>query len=319
MNEPTDNHPTPQPPVRLPSRRAAALLAAATLGIGVALGAAIGPAPQASLGASESVAKQLPLLLARIAQARAAAAAATAAAQSAEPPAVTPTATPSAAKHKRVGKTGEAEAATSGGEKEKETETTGKSSPETTGKKLPAIQDVWLIQLAGTGFEAAQSNAAAAPYLTGTLLGQGTLLSKWSAIDAGAFASEAALAEPPAAGATPPTLRSIVEPPCPEGAPGASCATETGQLTAADEWLKATLATITSTAAYKEHGLVVITFAEVGVATQSELPAGSSTATLDYTPPAGVLLLSPFAKAGAKPSAAFDTTSPRRSLETLLH
>jgi hypothetical protein len=152
------------------------------------------------------------------------------------------------------------------------------------------------------------------------MLTPSTLATGWTALDCSAFAAETALAEPPAAGSTPPLLHSIVQPPCPEGAAGAACAPETlGQLTAADEFLKATLATITSTSTYKEHGLVVVTFATVGIATQSELPAGSSTSTLTYQPPAGVLLLSPFAKAGQRSSIAFSTTSPRQNIEALLH
>ena len=94
-------------------------------------------------------------------------------------------------------------------------------------------------------------------------------------------------------------MHSIVQPPCPEGAAGASCAHGTaGALTAADEFLKATLATITGTPAYREHGLVVVTFATVGIATQAGLPAGASSATLTSSRPRGVVLLSPFAKAG---------------------
>jgi hypothetical protein len=74
-----------------------------------------------------------------------------------------------------------------------------------------------------------------------------------------------------------------------------------------------------SSATYKEHGLVVITFAGVAIPTQSELPAGASSSTLNYQPPAGALLLSPFVKAGQRSTASFDTTSPGRSLEALLH
>ncbi len=63
----------------------------------------------------------------------------------------------------------------------------------------------------------------------------------------------------------------------------------------------------------------MVTFATVGIASQSELPAGASTATLAYQPPGGVALLSPFAHAGTTSSATFDTASPRQSLEALLH
>jgi len=111
-----------------------------------------------------------------------------------------------------------------------------------------------------------------------------------------------------------------VQPPCPEGAAGASCAPETpGSLTAADEFLKATLAQITSTPAFREHGLVVVTFTSVGLAAQQGLPASASTATLTSQPPTGAVLLSPFARRGTRPSTTFNATSPQQSLEALLH
>jgi hypothetical protein len=315
-----DNNTTSEsdPPkvVRRPSGRWAAVLAAVMLGAGIAVGAAIGPAPAASLaGDAGGLAKQLPLLIARIEASRSAGTASTS--TSTEPPATTPEPTPVASKVKAAKP---AATTTTTAAEEEETSTTPKSSAKTKTTKLPAITNVWTIQLAGTSFAAAIAAPASAPYIDTQLLPAATLLSDWSAIDAGAFASEALLAEPPAAGAVPPQLHSIVQPPCPEGAAGAACAPETpGQLTAADEFLKATLASITATSTYNEHGLVVITFSNVGIATQSELPAGASTSTLSYQPPAGVALLSSFAKAGARPTLAFNPTSPRQSLEKLLH
>jgi hypothetical protein len=300
--------------VRRPSGRWAAVLAAAMLGAGIAVGAAIGPAPAASLaGDAGGLAKQLPLLIARIEASRSAPTASTA---TTEPPATTPEPTPVASKAKAA----KPAASKTPAAEEEEMATTPKSSKKTKTAKLPAITNVWTIQLAGTSFASAIAAPSSAPYIDTQLLGAATLLSGWSAIDASAFAGETLLAEPPAAGAVPPQLHSIVQPPCPEGAAGAACAPETpGQLTAADEFLKATLATITATSTYKEHGLVVITFSTVGVATQSELPAGASTSTLSYQPPAGVALLSPFTKAGARSTVAFNPTSPRQSLEKLLH
>ena len=123
-----------------------------------------------------------------------------------------------------------------------------------------------------------------------------------------------------ALGTTPPLLHTIVQPPCPEGAAGATCTAGTpAGVGSADAFLKATLATITATTTYSEHGLVVITFATVADPTAAELTAGSSSATLASQPPAGAVLLSPFAKAGVKSSATFDPTSPKQSLEKLLH
>ena len=76
---------------------------------------------------------------------------------------------------------------------------------------------------------------------------KGTLLSGWSALEGSAFASERRAEHHRrrrhAAGA-----HSISQPACPEGAPAPQCATGTpGQLTAADEFVKTTLATITAT------------------------------------------------------------------------
>jgi hypothetical protein len=175
---------------------------------------------------------------------------------------------------------------------------------------------VWLITLSGSNFAQALAQTAAAPYIDSQLVPAGTLLGGWSSLDGSSFASEAGLL----GGEPPQTLDSIVQPPCPEGAAGAACAPETaGALSAADEFLKATLPAITASAAYRAHGLVVITFGSVGNATASSLPAGSSTATLSSTPPAGVLLLSPFARAGVRPTSAFHPTSPKQSLSRLLH
>jgi hypothetical protein len=320
MTDDTDIPPDPNAPAkgtRRPSGRWTAVLAAAMLGAGIAVGAAIGPAPAASLaGDAGGLAKQLPLLIARIEASRSATTASTAstATSASEPPATTPEPTPAASEVKA------AEPAAGTAPATEEGETVKKPSSAEKTAKLPAITNVWTIQLAGTSFANAIATPAAAPYIDTQLLPAATLLSGWSAIDANAFASEALLAEPPAAGAVPPQLHSIVQPPCPEGTAGASCAPETaGQLTAADEFLKATLASITATSTYKEHGLIVITFTTVGIAAQSELPAGASSTTLSYQPPAGAALLSPFAKAGTRSTVAFNPTSPRRSLEKLLH
>jgi hypothetical protein len=305
--------------VRLPSARAGVALATVTLAIGVVLGAAIGPAPDASFaGGGSGLAKRLPLLIATIRGGQSSAAPSPAGTAAAKAPAIPsepapkadPAATPSS-----TAATGSEEAAP-----QEEPSTKKGAGTKTKQAKLPAISNVWLIELDGTSFEEAEAQPAATPYITETLLPAATLLKGWSALEASTFAGEATLAEPPAAGAVPPLLHSIVQPPCPEGAPGAGCAPGTpGQLTSADQFLKAVLTPITSTATYREHGLVVVTFTSVGLAGQSELPAGSSTSTLTYRPPAGAVLLSPFAKAGARSSVAFDPTSPRRSLEKLLH
>jgi hypothetical protein len=180
---------------------------------------------------------------------------------------------------------------------------------------------VWLIQLSGNSFAEALAQPTAAPYIDTQLIPAGTLLSGWSALTGSAFASSAALSERQADfGATPPLLYSFVQPPCPEGAAGAACAPGTpGQLTAADEFLKATVSQITATATFREHGLIVVTFATVALATAAGLPAGASTATLTSKPPGGVVLISPFVHAGARSSTTFNPSSPTQSLEKLLH
>lgn len=304
--------------LRMPSAKAGAVLAAIMLGIGIAAGAALAPGP-ADSSALGSLAARLPLLLGL---GRSQSQAPAAQAEGSPSPAAAPAA--------KAGKTApQASSAATETAPGSSTSGSGETSEGSEGsssgggskkRRLPAITTVWLIQLDGPGFSQTLEKASAAPYLTGTAISQGTLLKGWSATAAGAFAYQAAIAETPPPGSAPPLVHSLVEPPCPEGAAGASCTAETpGQLTAADNYLKETLATITGTPAYKEHGLVVITFASVGLATQQGLPAGSSSATLTTQPPAGALLLSPFAAKGAKPSTAFNTTSPRQSLEALLH
>jgi len=299
---------------RVLSTRWAGALAAAMLGIGVTVGAAIGPAPAPSLAGG--VAARLPLLVASLSPGPA---------RTAASPTPQPSAgAPAAASPPAAGTSPAPEPASSSSAPATAEETApaaAETPPSSTRSKgaLPAVNNVWLIQLAGSGFGAAASQPAATPYISSQLLPAATLLSSWTALQASAFAGEAALAEAPPAGSPPPILHSIVQPPCPEGAAGASCAPETpGQLTTADTFLEATLATITGTTAYKEHGLVVVTFATVGIPTQSELPAGTSTSQLTSQPPAGVALLSPFVKAGARSSVAYDPTSPRQSLEKLL-
>jgi hypothetical protein len=283
------------------------------LGVGVVVGAAIGPAPTPSRAASN-----LPLLLETLARS-AAAREAQAASAPVQPPAIVAEATPARKRHRRKRKASSEEEATSAASIPAASETT---TPTTTTPKhsatkatqLPAVTHVWLIELAGTSFAAASAQPAAAPYMDTQAIAAGTLLSDWSGLDGGAFANDAALL----AGEPPQLLDMIVQPPCPEGAAGASCATETGALTAADEFLKTTVPTIASTAAFRENGLIVVTFASVGSATATSLPAGAATATLTSQPPAGVLLISPFVAVGAKSSATFDPTSPKQSLEKLL-
>jgi hypothetical protein len=310
---------------RLPSFRASAALAVSMLTVGVGVGAAIGPTPASSLAGTGGVVQKLPALIASIA-ARARVQAAQTPAQTAtttQPPAVKSQATPAASTTPTSASSTPAPASTTpttSGESETKSSKPTKSSSGG-GSNVPPITSVWLIELAGGSISEPLANAAAAPYITGQLVPKGTLLSGWSALSASAFASDAALVEHKASvGGTPPVLHTIVQPPCPEGAAGASCLTGTpGALTAADQFLQATLTSITSSTTYTEHGLIVVTFATVADPASVELPAGATSSSLASTPPAGAVLLSPFAKAGARSSVVFNPTSPKQSLEKLLH
>ena len=304
--------------------RVAAVLAAGMLALGVAVGAAIGPAPETSLAG-----ERIPLLLPAIAALAGGGAHTTGTTTAAvQPPPVTPQPTPAATTSASTAGAGSSSPATKTSKTTPSAATTpapapsaaktpAKSAPKSgTQATLPPVTSVWLITLSGSTFAQALAQTAAAPYIDSQLVPAGTLLGGWSSLQGSAFASEAALLS----GEPPQTLDSIVQPPCPEGAAGAACAPESaGALSTADEFLKATLPAITASAAYREHGLVVITFGSVGNATASSLPAGSATATLSSEPPVGVLLLSPFARAGTRPTTPFNPTSPKQSLAGLLH
>ena len=320
--------PAAPPPRRAPSPRVTAVLAAGTLALGVVVGAAIGPAPTPSF----ALGQLLPLLPSILRSAEPSSAGTAAGAQTTASAQTTPSgeeapSTPRRHRRRKHRKATEAEssAATETATGEATTPTSTTPAGAGTGKakeaKLPPVTKVWLIELANSSFTEAAAHASAAPYIQTSALPTGTLASEWSSLEASAFASDAALI----AGSSPQLLDTIVQPPCPaespegEGAAGATCEPDTpGALTTADEFLQATLPTITSTAAYRENGLVVVTFAAVSNATATGLPAGAATATLTSKPPAGALLISPFVAAGAKASTPLNLTSPRQSLEKLL-
>lgn len=312
----------PRPP-RLPSWRVTAVLAAGMLAIGVAVGAAIGPAPSASFAGDP-----VPLLLPSIAALTGTGAGGHTSASTVKPPAATPqptsattTTSPAVTSTDTLTKPAKSKTPSSPAVSPTTTPSTSKTPTKTGGETtkqapLPPVTHVWLITLTGATFTQALASPAAAPYIDSQLLPAGALLSEWSSLAGSSFASEAGLLS----GVPPQTLDSIVQPPCPEGAAGATCKPETaGALSAADEFLKATVPPITASLAYREHGLIVITFGTVGNATESSLPAGSATATLSSEPPVGVLLISPFAHAGTRPSTQYDPTSPKQSLSGLLH
>jgi hypothetical protein len=307
---------------RLPSCRASVVLAVAMLTIGVAVGAAIGPAPATSLAGNGNIVQKLPALIAAVAARGHSTAPAQPAATSTQPPPITPQATPAASSTPAAATSAPAQEATQpSSESHKKSSSTQGKAPSGGTSKLPPITSVWLIELSGSSFNEALANPTVAPYTTGEAIPKGTFLSSWTALSASAFATDAALAEHRATlGGTPPVLHTILQPACPEGPAAAACLPGTpAGIALADAFLKATIASISQSTAYSEHGLIAVTYATVADPATAELPAGSASSTLISQPPAGVLLLSPFAKAGAKPATAFDPTSPKQSLEKLLH
>jgi hypothetical protein len=304
--------------------RVTAALAAGMLALGVAIGAAIGPAPDASFAGASEISKLIPALAATVASSaahRAAATTNTATTATAPPPAQaqpTPAANPASS----AASVSSPASGASGTAKATQPKSPSSSPKPASGEgeggaqaKLPPVTSVWIITLSGSTFSQALAQPAAAPYITSQLVPAGTLLSEWSAIDASSLAAETPLLT----GEPPQLLDTIVQPPCPEGTAGEGCKPETaGALTAADGFLKQTIPTITSTAAYRERGLIAITFGAVGNATAGGLPAGATTATLSAEPPAGALLISPHVKKGVRSSRAYNPTSPVRSLEALL-
>jgi hypothetical protein len=292
-----------------------AALAAVMLAVGVAVGAAIGPAPTNSL----AVGTRLPLLPSLLA------AAGVGHTSAVQPPAVTAQPTPRTRRRRarHAASAAQPSASTNASEEASApSPTTPTSKRKAAPIKLPPVANVWLIELSGSTLASALEAPTGAPYINDQAAPTGTALSGWSAIEASAFANDAALV----ATSGPQVVDTIVQPPCPasspegEGAAGAQCAAGTpGALTAADEFLKATLPTITSSATYRSSGLIVVTFGSIAAGSASGLPSSSESATLTSQPPAGALLISPFVTAGASSSTPFNPASPTQSLEKLLH
>jgi hypothetical protein len=302
----------PTPPW-MPSGRLTAVLATVMLGAGVGLGAAIGPAPASSLANAARLPLLLHWLLAGTSHAPPPASAGPVAA-----PASEVATAPVRRRHRRHASGAEAASAAPSEPVSSGTGTPG-SEPRQSGRQpsnLPAINKVWLVELAGSGFSEALASAASAPYIDSQAIPAGALLGGWSAVQGSAFASDAALI-----GTRGPELvESVVQPTCPEGAAGTPCAAGTpAGLSTADAFLKQTLTTLSASAAYRSGGLIVVTFAAIAPGAASELPSGSTTATLASQPPAGVLVISPFTRPAQRASTSFDASSPRTSLEALLH
>ncbi len=288
----------PRPP--MPGRRLTAGLAAAMLGVGVALGAAIGPAPSTSFGIDAPLAALLRSLLAEHPAHHAKAQPAT----SESPGSSTPkTSSPT---EKSTGEeSGTTPTEESGGNKP----ASKKSSKQ---KELPAINRVWLVELSGNSFSEALGEPSKAPYIDQQAVRAGSLLSGWSAQAASSFATSV----PQIATTEPALVQTVIQPICTNGEecmPGTS-----GGVAAADAFLAKTLPKLTSNPAYRSNGLIVVTFTTVASGAETELPAGSTTSLLASLPAAGALLVSPYVAADKRPKTTFDPASPRGSMEALL-
>lgn len=344
----------PQTP-QLPSRRMGAVLAALMLAAGIALGALIGPGPAASL-ASTSRAAAVGRVLALLALGGGTGSGGNLllSAGAAHPPAQAPPpipASPSKASAAAGGSNGASggpgSSSTGSGHSSSATPTSSTSSPSPgsasptssttpeagggeakktkTPAALPPIANVWLVVLPPGGSLAnAPGQSATTPYLDGQLVSQGTVLSGYSSLAAEQLAGAAMLLS----GQVGPSVSTISPPP--SGGPPSP--------QAADAFLQEVVPKIMASAAYREHGLIVIAFgaasppaASPGAATEPAAgtteaagpevayPAGTSTSTLTAAgAPAGALLLSPFLRhVGARGANTFNPASPRTSLEAL--
>jgi hypothetical protein len=226
-------------------------------------------------------------------------------------------------------------------------------------KPLPPIADAWVIELPyGSSLENALKQSTSAPYLDGQLKSAGTALSGYSSLAAAQLAGAATLlsgqvgasvttvAPPPcgtsaAAGATSGTTSGAAAgaPASSTGQPATACPSgEPAGVQAADAFLQEVVPKIEASAAYKEHGLIVITFGTAsqqgassgtttspsasttaGTGTEVTYPTGSITSTLTAAgAPAGALLLSPFLNhAGTRSTSTFNPLAPHESLEAL--
>jgi hypothetical protein len=229
------------------------------------------------------------------------------------------------------------------------TKKTGASAPAGSEEPKPArlapVAHVWLIELPyGESFTNILGQSTAAPYTTGELVKQGTLLSSYSALQTSELAGDATLlsgqvaaavstivAPCPAAPATPGTTTSA-----PTSSPSATspCAvSEPAGTQALDAFLHEVVPQIEASAGYREGGLIAITFAASGDGTSGAsapspagattpaiaYPAGTQVSTATATGTPGALLLSPFlARAGTRLTSTFNQLAPRKSIEELL-
>ena len=306
---PTDNagdQPTPEQPVPVPSSRWTAILAAAMLGIGIAVGAAIGPAPSQSFGLGAPLGALLKTLLA-----------AHAPAASAKATAGSPTSggESKAASASTGGSSGESGAATPAEETpaaEGEKETGGKGGGEKTPTKAQPFYRVWVVHLSAevhvAGGEAPSPQPA--PSFPKAVTSKGSLLTGWSAIAGQNFANDVAQI----AGSGETQVENVVQPACTH-TQASECQA------AANTFLEETSKTIEHTLLYKNGGgLIVAVFGNVEdeQSPNYQWAKESVASTLSATPPSGVLLLSPRVAAGKEPTTAFDPSAPEKAMQSLL-
>lgn len=353
--------PLPTTP-RLPSRRASAILAAGMLVAGIALGAALGPGPASSLASGARAAAMARVLALMVLDRTGASGQMLLSANAGQPTSTGPALAHTTHQASQAATSGSGTApGTAAGEGERgavggSSETSAQNNPPSANAPSPTrgssgspgagttpnggegnkgqarlapIGHVWLIVLPyGQSFASVLGQASAAPYLTGQLLGGGTLLSGYSSLAAGELASAATLLS----GAVSAEV-STIAPTCasaPSGTAGETpCpAAEPAGAQAADAFLQTVVPQIAATAAYREGGLIAITFAAgegapsaptVGAAPAISYPTGTQTSSLTASGTAGALLLSPFLRRpGARVASAFDALAPRASLEELL-
>jgi hypothetical protein len=312
----------------MPPWRVLGALVAIVFAVGIVAGAAIAPAPESSLADSSSIVQRVIALLAArpggASQPNAPRPEASSATGASATTAVAGAASPGEAKPGSLPTSVEAPAPLEGSSASKpsassEQSTSGRSNGGHSNGgehgasqkpiRLPPIQHVWLIMLSGSTIADATAAPSEFPYLAGQLVKQGMLLTSYSALDGYELAGDAALL-PGGVGAS---LDVISEPSC-SGTPGpatsAAPCTQGAQASPAevDQFLRRVAEPIASSTAYRENGLIVVTFASA--ASSSGAPA----TTLALQPVAGALLLSPLLRGDARSSSPFDSLSPRTSL-----
>jgi hypothetical protein len=344
---------SPRKAPRLPSVKVSGALAAVLFVVGIVLGAAIGPAPQSSQARAPAL--PLQTLLSALSPALAARTATQAPPSATTPlaptaPTTAPTKTPAAAATLTPTTTPPvpttltpttatartpllASETTTTPAVSKGTGTpSSKSTPSST-PSLPPIAQVWLIVLPGEGFVNALTQPTSDPYLTGQLVPEGALMSAYSPIAAGALAEDAALlsgqrspqeirltapgCDATSGQPTQPTQSTLPTPPTPPTSPVQSACTPgtAAELASDDAYLQQTLPQIMASAAYKSHGLIVVTFtSSTGATSPANQTSAMSTLTAD---PPGVLLLSPFLRSATRSSTPFHPAAPKQDLERL--